>query len=288
VRVPLNIQGVQPDPAAKRAGDELRYDIEAQFYARGKAISIASQDPADLLPTNAWSVVRRYLQASIDGKTEDLKPLMSAEAWQVVSKVDPKAIQARAKNLRANPRFVPLFGLEHQGHSLLHWLDPRGSVDVLPLRKRPDGSFEMHPFNAGVDPTTGNLFQYAFYRPEPPRAAEMDSRPNTWKRGQDAVKLAARVSRPESYVVILRDRGPGRPLQLLGMVKDDSGAEAMMRFADMDLEPGKVRFALRTLDLDGADPFQLYAIEMNYPPASIPSGAQTLATQWTLTPPAAR
>jgi hypothetical protein len=171
----------------------------------------------------------------------------------------------------------------------MHWLDARGAIDLLPLKRLANGNYEISPFHAGQDPTLGNLFQYAYYRPEPPRAAKVMKTVPSWKPGAETLSLEVEASRTRSQILIFRSStiDPKRPYLMLGIAKDDATEEGLLRLADQDPKPKKLRFKIKTSELNSNEPFELFALELNYPPDGIPEGSERLATRWKVTPPAA-
>lgn len=287
LEVPVGLQGVLSDPSAKNRRDSIRYEIVGQLYSRDESATLDTKDPVELQPTNAWAMVRKYLKIIVSGKPSELEPLMSAEAWSSFSKVSPESFAARSATLKKMKSFTPIFALDYKGAVLLHWLTPEGKLDLLPLRRKADGSYQIHPFHAGQDPTLGNIFQYAFHRPEPPLTPQLTEKFSTWSSKQKTVILESQLSRPGNSIILYRDHptDPRGEPKLLGIARDNSKEEGFLRFADSEEKPARLKIKIKTSELRSEEPYQLHALELNYPPAGVPKLGRASAQSWLITPP---
>lgn len=290
IRVPVVMQGVQPDPSAKTAGGMIEYRFDGALYPLDQTLPIDSKDSAELDPKNAWGQVRRYLKAEMDGKMAALRPLMSDEAWATFSKVDPASFAKRGAAIKKAPRFTPFLGIEHKGIVLMHWLDGERRIDVLPLKRSADGTYLIHPLDAGSDPRLGNIFQYAYFRPEPVKAPKLGQTFGTWKpsgKEDQAVSASLTLSKPGNFALFFRDGSDPktRPFEVLGYAQDGKTEKDLFRFPDLAAKPGALKVEIKTSSLAAADPYELMVVELNFPPDGIPEGAKQAAARWTVTPP---
>jgi hypothetical protein len=287
IEIPLELQGVRPDPSAKLRSDHFKYEILGQLYPLGERHSLETKDPVELRSTNAWSLVRQYLKIIAGGKRTELQPLMSAEAWSTFSKITPEGFAARAAPFQKMKQFTPLFGLDYKGVVLLHWLNGDGKIDLLPLARKPDGTYQIHPFHAGQDPTLGNLFQYALHRPQPPSTPRLTQKFSTWSPTAERVALECELARPGNSLILYRENlaDPKGEPRLLGIARDGGSEQGFLRFSDLDKKPARLRLEIKTSELRSDQPYQLFALELNYPPSGVPKAGRQNAQSWLVTPP---
>jgi len=287
VEIPLGLQGVRPDPSANVSSDHLKYEIVGQLYPLEESRSLETKDPLELRPTNAWSLVRQYLKIIAGEKRSELQPLMSAQAWSSFSKITPESFAAKAAPFKKMKRFTPLFGLDYKGVVLLHWLNGDGKIDLLPLVRKPDGTYQIHPFHAGQDPTLGNLFQYALHRPQAPSTPRLTQKFSTWSSTAERVALECALARPGNYLILYRENpaDPKGEPRLLGIARDGGSEQGFLRFSDLDKKPARLQLEIKTSELRSDQPYQLSALELNYPPSGVPKTGRQNAQSWLVTPP---